>query len=142
MSKTLHWFWSGFGPTVVGPKHMLHSTMMDIVCRDERQKTTRQDSNWSIHRCAHLFLRIRVFVLHGTILLKKSLARSLRLTSFHPSFHPPWYNPPQKILKYPPLQLQHCHCHSDRITNDGSSDNCHSDLDLLRDVSVPRSARH
>ena len=55
---------------------MLHSAMMDIVCRDERQKTTRQDSNWSIHRCAHFFLRIRVFVLHGTILLKKSLARS------------------------------------------------------------------
>ena len=57
MSKTLHWSWSGFGPTMVGPKHMLHSAMMDITCRDERQETTKQDSSRSIHRWAHFFLQ-------------------------------------------------------------------------------------
>jgi hypothetical protein len=31
----LHWSWSSFGPTVVGPKHMLHSAIMDTTCRDD-----------------------------------------------------------------------------------------------------------
>jgi len=62
---------------------------------------------------------------HRHVLFYCSVTRARQwhstLASFHPSCRPPWYNPPQKILKYPPQQLKHRHYHSYRITNDGSS---------------------
>jgi len=74
MSKTLHWSWSGFGPTMVGPKHgHLYGYTVDKYwkfphCTFSSIAATLVDSE---------FYEIRYIV--DTLLIRKLLTHSLQI---------------------------------------------------------------